>query len=375
MVSLDGFGADYVKRFGAPHLEAIGAQGAMAREGMIPSYPSLTFPNHYTLVTGLYPEHHGIVGNKFYDPARGATYSYTDDATNHDGSWYGGVPLWSLVERQQMRAASLFWPGSEAKIAGERPSYYLHFDDHLDDEKRLDQVIVWLRLPPAERPHFISVYYSNVDHAGHDFGPESEQARSAVQHVDALMGELWERLRALKLPVDLIVVADHGMVTVQPPLVLLERRANLDGVTTVDDLIYPKSEAEAERIDRELSADSDGLYTVYRRAQVPAALHFDESAREGDPVVIATGPYKILARAPERKTPVGNHGFDPRLVPQMRALFVAAGPDIRPGVALAPFANVDVYPFVAKLLGLTAPKVDGTLRELAPALARKTGTR
>ena len=153
LVSLDGFRYDYARKYGAKHLLQFGAEGAMASEGMIPSYPSLTFPNHYTLVTGLYPEHHGIVANRFYDPARKQQYSMSDPAAERDGSWYGGTPLWSLAEKQGMRSACFFWPGSEAKIAGERPSYYLNFDDHFPDEQRIDQVIAWLRLPAAKRPH------------------------------------------------------------------------------------------------------------------------------------------------------------------------------------------------------------------------------
>jgi len=210
LVSLDGFRYDYPQKWGATNILAIGRQGASTPDGMLPSYPSLTFPNHYTIVTGLYPEHHGLVNNSFLDPARNYDeYVSKNSAKNGDGSWYNGTPLWSLAEQQGMRAASFFWPGSEAKIAGERPSDYVHFDDNFDDEKRIDQVIAWLKLPKSERPHFITLYYSNTDHAGHDFGPDSTQARDAVQHVDALMGELKRKLDALHLPIDLIITADH----------------------------------------------------------------------------------------------------------------------------------------------------------------------
>ena len=130
------------------------------------------FPNHLSLVTGLYPEHHGIVANSFYDPAREDTYVYTQSKTNGDGSWYSGTPLWSLAEQQGMRSACFFWPGSEAEIAGKRPSYYLKFDNKIDDTKRVEQVLAWLALPPEQRPHFITLYYANVDHEGHEHGPD-----------------------------------------------------------------------------------------------------------------------------------------------------------------------------------------------------------
>src|SRR5271163_3928590 len=173
LVSLDGFRYDYAKKYDAKNLQALAAAGATAPDGMLPAYPSLTFPNHLTLATGLYPEHHGIVANSFYDPSRDATYVYTRPATNADGSWYSGTPLWVLAEQQGMRSACLFWPGSEAEIQGKRPSYYLHYDDKFDDEKRIDIVVAWLKLPPALRPHFITLYYPNVDHAGHAYGPDS----------------------------------------------------------------------------------------------------------------------------------------------------------------------------------------------------------
>src|SRR6202789_1846119 len=158
LISLDGFRYDYPRRYGPPHFLKLGAHGASAPDGMLPEYPSLTFPNHLSIVTGLYPEHHGIVGNSFWDPVRDETYVYTQSQSNSDGSWYSGTPLWVLAEQQGMRSACLFWPGSEAEIEGVRPSYYLHYDDKLDDEKRVDQVVAWLKLPPELRPHFIIVY-------------------------------------------------------------------------------------------------------------------------------------------------------------------------------------------------------------------------
>jgi alkaline phosphatase D len=369
MVSLDGFRYDYARKFGAKHLLALGADGAIASEGMIPAYPSLTFPNHYTLVTGLYPEHHGIVANNFYDPARKERFSYSNHETSSDGTWYGGEPLWVLAEKQGMRTACFFWPGSEAKIDDARPTYYLKFDDRFPDEKRIDQVIAWLRLPPEQRPHFITLYYSAVDHAGHQFGPNSPQTAAAVQHVDQLVGKLWTDLAQLHLPVDLIVVSDHGMEQEQGPWVDLSRYADLQNFTTVGQLLYPNSEAAAEKAYQELKIKTDA-FTVYRRKRVPAALHYDANPREGDPVIIANGPYAIRAQAAAEDLPPepGVHGYDPRVVKSMRSLFLAVGPGIRPGSTLAPFENVNVYPLLANLLGLNAPQVDGTLNVLSKIL-------
>ncbi len=372
LVSLDAFRYDYAEKFGLAHLRSLAAHGASAPQGMIPSYPSLTFPNHYTIVTGLYPEHHGLVANSFFDPARNATYHYNHDDTAADGSWYGGTPLWSLAEQQGMRTASIFWPGSMAEIAGKRPSYYMLFDDKFDDSKRIDQVVQWLSLPPAERPHLITVYYSNADHAGHDFGPDSEQTRTAIHHLDDVMGELYSRLGALKLPVDLIIVADHGMVTYSHPLVILNDLVSLQGINHVGTLLYPSSDAEAAKLYTGLKQQTGSSFLVYRRADVPAYLHFNTNPREGDPVVIASPAVNIIATtdAYEHKH-LGGHGFDPATTPEMKAVFIAVGPDIKPGTKLPSFENVDIYPFIAHILGLTAPPSDGTLAPLRPALNKK----
>jgi len=372
LVSLDGFRYDYAKKYGAKHLLAIAARGASVPDGMIPSYPSLTFPNHYTLVTGLYPEHHGIVGNQFYDPERKERYSYTDPMTNGDGSWYGGTPLWSLAEKQGMRSACFYWPGSEAEIAGERPTYYLHFDNKFPDDKRIDQVIAWLRLPTDQRPHFITLYYSNVDHAGHEFGPDSPQTAEAVRHVDELMGTLEVDLKALQLPVDLIIVSDHGMEKIQGGWIDLDKYAPLDGLIVTSEFLYAPTEEAANATYQKLKA-ADPAFMVYRRANVPAELHFNSNPREGDPIIIARGPYAIRAHVPpvdhEDKAPLaGNHGFDPYMMPTMKAVFYAEGPDIRAGVKLESFENVNVYPLVVKILGLDAPPVDGSLGVLSGVL-------
>jgi predicted AlkP superfamily pyrophosphatase or phosphodiesterase len=371
LVSLDGFRWDYATKWGAPHLLKMAEEGASAPEGMLPSYPSITFPNHYSLVTGLYPEHHGIIDNEFLDPKRGdARYSYKDRKTDSDGSWYGGTPLWSLAERKGMRTASMFWPGSEAKIAGRRPSYWVPFDDKFDDERRLDQVMAWLKLPEAERPHLITLYYSNTDHAGHDYGPDSAQVRDAVHHVDGLMGELEERLKATGLPVDMIVVSDHGMAKLADRRWLsMDRLADLKDAKTEGLSLYPKTEAEKGRIYEALKATKDPRFEVYRLKDVPGRLEFDRSEREGDPVVIPRALVPMTARATQETIKAqGMHGYDPAQFPEMKAIFYAEGPDVRAGVRLASFENVNVYDFVCELLRLKPAKNDGKRKVLAGAL-------
>jgi alkaline phosphatase D len=372
LVSLDGFRWDYARRDGATHLLAIAKRGVWAPEGMMPSFPSLTFPNHFTIVTGLYPEHHGLVANNFYDPARNARYAIGDQKAVTDGSWYGGTPLWSLAESQGMRTACFFWPGSEAEIAGYRPTYYLHFDDKIDDDARVDQVIDWLHLPPADRPHFITLYLSDVDHAGHEFGPDAPQTRAAVHKLDAVIGRLKTKLDATRLPVDLVVVSDHGMAKTEGGWVTLDKLADLSDFETAGYLLYGKADEDAARVyDALKHATSE--FVVYRRKDVPASLNYRDNPREGDPVVIATGPYAIRAHGPSEGNPdhppvPGNHGYDPHRMPEMKASFYAAGPDLARGKTVLPFENVNLYPWMAHMLGLNAPKTDGTLSVLAGTL-------
>jgi alkaline phosphatase D len=374
LVSLDGFRFDYVDEHGAPHLKALAAAGATAPTGMVPSYPSVTFPNHLSLVTGLYPEHHGIVANGFYDPATGKTYTMSNPKAVTDGSFYSGTPLWSLAEAQGMRTAEFFWPGSEARIAGYRPDDYLIFDGSYPDMKRIDQVIDWLREPEARRPHFITLYYSDTDHAGHMSGPDSGEVKSAVHHVDELMGKLRERLDATGLPVDLIVLADHGMAATKGDWINLEQFADLSHFKTEGSLLYPQTEADAAKAYEQFRAHPDPRFTVYRRAEVPAYLHYDENLREGDPVIVPNGPFMIRAHAfgnnGAGRMPLGAHGYDPARMPEMKALFVANGPDIAPGTKLKRFPNVDVYDFICALLGLTPAANDGKLAPLLPALLK-----
>jgi predicted AlkP superfamily pyrophosphatase or phosphodiesterase len=373
LVSLDGFRYDYTERYGAKNLHALATQGASAPEGMIPVYPSLTFPNHYSIVTGLYPEHHGIVAMSFYDPKRKQRYAFNDPSANSDGSWYGGVPLWSLAEKQGMRSACFFWPGSEAEIAGERPSYYLHFDDHFPDEARIQQVVAWLRLPSAQRPHFITLYYSNVDHAGHEFGPDSPQTAEAVRHVDDLIGMLKAKLKELTLPIDLFVVSDHGMENISGNWIELDHFADLAAFQTEGMLLYSSTESDAENAYEHLEGASD-KFVVYRRRDIPKGLHYDENEREGDPVVVATGPYALRAHATNPADTVpknkGGHGYDPQQLKTMRAIFYAIGPDIRPNTTVPAFENVNIYPLIAKILGLDTTLTDGDLKVLAPILRK-----
>ena len=377
LVSLDGFRWDYAKRDNATHLLSLARQGVWAPDGMLPSFPSLTFPNHFAIVTGLYPEHHGLVANNFFDPDREQRYSMSDPEAVKDGSWYRGTPLWSLAESQGMRTACLFWPGSEAKIAGFRPTWYAEFNSKTEatpqvQQARIDDAIALLHLSAEQRPHLILMYSSEPDHEGHKFGPDSTETRAAVLKMDAFVGKLKAALDATGLAIDLVVVSDHGMVHVSGEWITLDQFADLSGFESVGPLLYGKTEADRAHVYDQLKKASS-QFMVFRRKNVPAELNDNQDPREGDPVVIATGPYAIRAHAPANGKPAsapdpGMHGLDPRKVPEMKASFFAAGPDIVKGKTVAPFENVNLYPWIAHMLGLTPGKTDGSLNILAGTL-------
>lgn len=372
LVSLDGFRWDYAQRDGAEHLLALGKQGAWAPEGMLPSYPAQGLPNRFTIVTGLYPGHHGLVAESFYDPNRKARFSASDAKDLTDGAWFGGVPLWTLAETQGMRAAVMGWPGGDAKIAGSMPSYSVPSCSEAQSRKCVEQVLEWLRLPAPERPHFIAVDYSGPGNEALRFGPDAPEVKNAVRHADELIGRLRTGLDASGLPVDMVVVGDRGMAKTEGGWVTLDQFTSLAGFETVDALLYGQSEQDRQRVYRQLNHVSS-LFFVYRRKDLPPNLHMSANPRAGDPVVIASGPNAIRARVsaagpPDQPPPAAVDGLEPQNESQMKTIFFAAGPDIAPGKTVGPFENVNLYPWMAHLLGLKPPKSDGSLNILSGTL-------
>lgn len=365
--SLDGFRYDYAEKYHATHILEIARAGAAA-EAMIPSFPTITFPNHISIVTGQYPGHHGLVANSFWDPLRKQLYEMKNSAV--DGTWYHYKPLWVLAEEQKVKAASMFWPTADAEIGGVRPSYWLKYDGAFPNQKRVDQVLEWLRLPEAGRPHFITVYFSDTDGAGHRFGPDSHETAQAVAEVDKMVGRLWDGIRQISLPVNMIVVSDHGMQNVTGT-VNLSDYADMSQVRVVNEgpmlLLYSPDAATTEKMYAKLHGRSP-KFDVYRRQETPARWHYRDSERIGDLVVYVHGGAVAVTGIPGRAPSRGNHGFDEQEFKTMDAIFYAAGPNVRPGVQLKPFENVNVFPFITRILGLeNPPGLDGSFSVLESA--------
>jgi predicted AlkP superfamily pyrophosphatase or phosphodiesterase len=377
LLSLDGFRWDYAERDGATHLLALGKGGAWAPEGMMPSFPAVGVSNRFTVVTGFYPGHHGLIAESFYDSKGMTHFSAAVKKESDEGSWYGGVPLWSLAESQGMRSAVMGWPGSASVIAGHRPSDTAEPCNDLQARKCVDMVLHWLHLAAPERPHFIAVEFSGLDEKASRFGPDSAEVKTAVLRADVFVGRLKAALDTADLPIDLVVVSDRGMAKTEAGWITLDQFTSLSSFKTDGALLYGQSEQECERAYRQLNHVSS-LFVVYRRKYLPPDLHMSMNPRIGDPVVIATGPYAIRAHAPaagqpDLPPPAGVDNLDQQAHPEMKAIFFASGPDITPGKTVGPFENVNLYPWMAHILGLKPPKSDGSLYILAGTL-RDDGT-
>jgi predicted AlkP superfamily pyrophosphatase or phosphodiesterase len=369
LVSIDGLRADYAERFDAPTLERLAAGGVRAR-ALVPVFPSKTFPNHYTLVTGLWPEHHGIVSNTILDAATGDTFRIGDPLLD-DSRWWGGEPLWATVQRQGGRAATMFWPGSEAEIGGVRPTYWMPYDASLPGEERVATVLGWLDLPEVERPSLVTLYFSAVDSAGHAHGPFADEVGAALAEVDGHLGALVRGLaeRGLEERVDLVVLSDHGMAPLDHDrLIVLDdwidaERLHVIEASTILGIHVPAREAGS--IDA-LVAELDAVphLSVWRREAIPERLHLRGHPRTPSVVGLADEGWRIVRRESLERVrsgrPGGAHGYDPAL-PSMRGVFVARGPSFRAGLVSEPFENVHVYALLCAALGVEPAPGDGSL--------------
>ncbi len=373
LISADGFRYDLADKYHAVNLLRLRKQGVAAAY-MQPSFPSLTFPNHYTLVTGLYPAHHGLADNSFYDAHRQSFYGMSDKEAVADGSWYGGTPLWVLAEKQQMISASFYWVASESDIQGVRPTYYYIYSDKVDIGTRIRTVKNWLQLPPEKRPHLITFYFPEVDHAEHTYSPDSKEAAAAVRFVDSSIGKLVAAVDSLHLPVNFIFVADHGMtkVDITAPIRL---PSAIDSskffIPWGDALVHLYAKDKKDILPTYNAIKKQAIYfDAYLTDQTPLRWHYrvkdDVFHRAGDIILVAKPPHAFSISG--KKLTPGKHGFDPAL-PDMRASFYAWGPAFKKQYRLPGFENVHVYPLVAHILGLQVNEpIDGKLSVLQPAL-------
>ncbi len=372
LISIDGFRADYLDRGMTPVLSGLAADGA--RGVMRPSFPTMTFPNHYTLVTGLRPDRHGIVDNIMEDPAiPGVTFRLSNAQAVTDRRWWDqGEPIWVRAERAGIVTATMFWPGSGAPIQGVRARHWRPFNQAVSSDARVDQVLAWLDLPPAERPRFVTLYFDIVDTAGHLHGPDSRQVNTAAAEVDLALGRLTAGLKARGLAANLVVVADHGMAALSDDRILymddlLPRDAYRSLTGGAFMTLYPTLGREAEVL-KVLLAPHPHLQ-CWRKRDIPARFHYGRNPRVAPIFCLPETGWRLSTRDFKPTQPeLGAHGYD-NASPEMLAIFVASGPAFQRGVTLPIFDNVDVYPLLARLVGVKPALNDGDIANMQAALA------
>ncbi len=373
ILSLDGFRHDYLDLYPSPALQGLARDGVRA-ERMIPVFPTKTFPSHFSIATGLYAEHHGLVGNRFWAPDKQGFYSIGDREVVEDGTWYRGEPIWVTAERQGMRTAAFFFVGTEADVGGVRPTRWKRYDDSVPNAERVDTVLAWLREPPETRPHLVTLYFSDLDDVGHRDGPESPEVAAAVASVDAHLGTLVDGIAALPHAdrVYLVVLSDHGMLKAEAARAQPLDLSPFPGVQMEEGGPYASlrvAEGGPERLPglRDSIQALLGEAEVWMRQDVPERLHYSADARIGDLVILASPGATVVTpdRMPRRDA--FTHGWDNQ-TPEMGAIFLAKGPGIVPGQRIGAFEAVNVYPWLAHILGLDPAPVDGRLEVLAPIL-------
>ena len=380
LISIDALRADYLGKGDTPHLDRLARQGVRA-EWMNPSYPALTFPNHFTLVTGLRPDRHGVVHNTMREEGLG-DFRVADLAAVGDGRWWRAEPIWVGAEKAGLPTAIWAWPGSAAEIDGVRPARWKPYDESVPAMQRADEVARWLEEPAATRPRFAALYLEMVDGAGHEYGPDAPQTRATVREADAAVGRLMDTLRhkGVLERINVIVVSDHGMAAVLPGhVVAVEEMVPMDEGTVISIGqsvgIVPLA-GRMEAAQKRLLGRHDH-YECWRKGELPARWHYGRNPRVPPIVCQMDEGWDAIPAASVGRRPLGatrgSHGYDPAL-PSMRAAFIAHGPAFREGVVIPSFDNVDVYPLMTRLLGIPARENDGDIAPLLPALAPAPGS-
>ena len=367
LVSLDGFRWDYLNRGLSPNLEKIREEGVSALS-LRPSYPSKTFPNHLSIITGMYPAHHGIILNNFTDPFDKTFYRMSDTNSVRDGRWYLGEAFWETAERQGIITASYFWPGSELKLSYRKPTYNQAYDHNRPYETRVDGVIDWLKLPSEKRPHFITLYCHETDTQGHNFGPDSPQTNEAIKRLDYIAGYLLEKLDEIKMKdsVNVIFVSDHGMTSISK-----ERTINIENIVgnekckfyDMGPIMFVEPAKEKIKEVYDLLKKNENHYKVYYRSEIPEYYHFNDHPFISSIVVIADLGWSAVsnyARKSEREEK-GNHGYDNNQL-DMHGIFLATGPSFKKNYHTGTLWNIDIYPLLCKIFDIyPRTNIDGKL--------------
>jgi alkaline phosphatase D len=362
LVSLDAFRWDYSKLYNTPNLNKLAKDGVNA-ERTYPSFPTVTFPNHYSIATGLYPDHHGLINNSFAAPDLGLFYRMGDRTAVENPAFYGGEPVWVTAEKQGVKSASFFWVGSEAPVDGIQPSYWKKYDETVTFEARIDTVIKWFGYPLTKRPELVTLYFDEPDATSHIFGPISPQTGKVVERLDSLMGVLRTKLSALPEAkrINLIILSDHGMSAVSTDryvniksLVPDRMIASISGGNPVY-LINP-AEGKKDSVIYLLNK-SKGL-KAWSKSELPPKWHYGTNPRIPEIVVVADSSWSIGTRSDGSCVRGGAHGYD-NSNSDMFSIFYAAGPSFKKNYKFKELNNVDIYNLVCRILDISPAKNDG----------------
>lgn len=377
LISLDGFRWDYCDLHPdeTPHLRKLKREGVSAR-GLVPVFPSNTFPNHYSIVTGLYPAHHGIVNNQMFDPRTGEFFRYNTAKSSREPQWWGGEPIWITAVKQDKVSGCSYWPGSEAPIGGRQATYWRPFD-YFDQtfDARVVRVLEWFAKPSAERPVVITFYIEEANAKGHDFGPDSPQLVAQLKIIDAQLAELQSRLAAAGLTPNYVIVSDHGMTSVGPDrLLILDDYLDLTTVQIEDagsTIALRPLKGTVEELEKSLARMPHAK--VYRAENLPERFHFRDHPRISPLWILPDEGWRADTRAASQRPrrsgqPLrGDHGYDPALT-TMRGIFLAHGPALKTGVEIPEVENIHIYNLLCALAKLQPAPNDGDDRLVKAAL-------
>ncbi len=367
LVSFDGFRWDYAQRGLTPNLEFM-AQSGVKASSLEPAFPSKTFPNHLSIITGMYPENHGIIYNQIADPFSGRHYDIGNDPSNKQGRWYQGEAIWETLQRQGVRTASYFWPGSEIEVEERHPGIFERYQHNRPYEERIDGVLRWLQLPEEKRPQFITLYFHETDSFGHQFGPDSPEINIAIARLDTMLGRLFAGLKQIDqfATTSIIVVADHGMTAIDTNRVVrVDKFLHREKYETMGYGPMIGIRPEAGRINAvfERLNKQEARYKVYKREDVPAWFHYSKHPFIPPLILIAEMGW-TLTTEPVEQLGKGNHGYDNHHL-EMHAIFFARGPAFKKGYRCGTLRNIDIYPMICRIFNvLPRQNIDGSLERI-----------
>ena len=377
LISFDGFRWDYPNRGITPTFEMISEKGSSALS-LQPSFPSKTFPNHYSIVTGLYPQNHGLISNNMYDPFFDEYFSLSNRTAVENSRWYKGEAIWETAGKQGMVTASYFWPGSEIDIEYRRPNYFHYYEHDRPYMERIEGVIEWLKLPLNERPKFITLYFDASDTDGHKYGPNSKGINKTIMSLDSLLNILFEKLKEIKLfdSTNIIVVSDHGMNEISNQRVInIDEIVSNGSYKSLDDgpfmFIYPENDG-IDLIYNQLK-EKQNNYRVYLKDEIPQHYNFSASHLLADIIIIADPGWSLITNKTSSwyygdKSSLGNHGYDNFHI-DMHGVFYAIGPSFKEGYKTGTVLNIDIYPLLCKILNIKQKQnIDGKLERIQAVL-------